>query len=74
LYREETTKEIEVKPTITLKHQEYDSARVLKANYGIYYPTLVKWAQSGVLPEPIKVGRFVYYNREAVENHLLGEK
>jgi predicted DNA-binding transcriptional regulator AlpA len=63
-----------VKATITLKAQAYDSARVLKKKYGIYYPTLVKWAQTGILPEPVKIGRFVYYNREAVENYLLGVK
>ena len=61
-----------MKTTISLKGQEYDSANTITKKYGISYVTLYKWTKQGVVPHPVKLGRRNYYNREAIENRLLG--
>jgi predicted DNA-binding transcriptional regulator AlpA len=61
-----------MKTTISLKGHEYDSASAIIEKYGISYMTLYKWTKEGVLPHPVKLGRRNYYNRQAIENRLLG--
>jgi predicted site-specific integrase-resolvase len=61
-----------MKATISLKGQQYDSASTIIEKYGISYMTLYNWTREGVVPHPVKVGRRNYYNREAIENRLLG--
>jgi predicted site-specific integrase-resolvase len=61
-----------MKTTISLKGEEYDSTTVIIEKYGISYMTLYKWTKEGVVPHPVKLGRRNYYNREAIENRLLG--
>jgi predicted site-specific integrase-resolvase len=63
-----------MKTTISLKGQEYDSASTIIEKYGISYMTLYKWTKEGVGPPAVKLGRRNYYNREAIENRLLGFK
>ena len=62
-----------MKSTITIKGKIYDSGPSIVDKYGISYTTLIKWAERGVLPPPAKLGRKKFYEREAVENRLLGE-
>jgi predicted DNA-binding transcriptional regulator AlpA len=61
-----------MKATIVLRGQDYDNATTITDKYGITYMTLYKWTKAGLLPQPVKLGRRVFYNRQAVENHLLG--
>jgi predicted site-specific integrase-resolvase len=61
-----------MKPTIILKGQEYDNTTAIIDKYGITYMTLYKWTKEGVVPTPVKLGRRNYYNREAIEDRLLG--
>jgi predicted DNA-binding transcriptional regulator AlpA len=63
-----------MKETIVLRGQEYDNSSTITDKYGITYMTLYKWTKAGLLPQPVKLGRRVFYNRQAVENHLLGSE
>jgi predicted DNA-binding transcriptional regulator AlpA len=63
-----------MKVTIVLKGQEYDNSTAIADKYGITYMTLYKWTKAGLLPQPVKLGRRVFYNRQAVENYLLGSE
>ena len=61
-----------MKSTIILRGQEYDNSKTIQEQYGIRDMTLTRWSKLGVLPRPVRVGRFVYYNRMTVEEYLLG--
>jgi hypothetical protein len=52
-----------MKTTITIRYKEYDSANAIKERYGITYLTLLSWTRRGVLPEPIRIAKRVYYDR-----------
>jgi predicted site-specific integrase-resolvase len=60
-----------MKTTITLKGRNYDSANTIRDRYGITYLTLLNWTKNGVLPEPIRLNKRVYYDTGALEDRLL---
>jgi predicted site-specific integrase-resolvase len=60
-----------MKPTIILQDQVYDSAATVVEKLGIRPLTLTRWTKKGKLPQPVKLGQRLYYNRRAVEDTLL---
>ena len=65
---ESTREEIdEMKETLILRGQTFDSARVIQERYGLSAMSLVRWCRSGFLPKPIRLGRLRYYPREEID-------
>ena len=63
-----------MKKSITLQGKTYDPGEVLIARYGISAMTLWRWTKRGLLPRPIKLGRFRYFARDEVEARLSGSE
>jgi hypothetical protein len=52
----------------TIRGIEYVSPAILMERYGVTYLTLRSWTN---MPEPLRIGRRLYYDREAVEDRIL---
>jgi len=60
-----------MKNTIIICGQAYDNAATLTEQIGVTPLTLSRWSKSGKLPQPIKIGNKLYFNRQLVEEYLL---
>jgi predicted site-specific integrase-resolvase len=59
-----------MKNIVTLQNREYVSRKVVLDLFGIEYLTLMRWDKNGVLPDPIKLGKRLYYDRDELERRL----
>ena len=62
-----------MKESIQLRGRNYDSAEVLVERYGVTYATISNWQKAGKLPKPVRLGGRTFYDRDMVENHILGQ-
>jgi predicted site-specific integrase-resolvase len=60
-----------MKNTVILAGREYVSQKVLMDELGITLMTLRHWRETGVVPEPIKLGQRNYYDRARVHEQLV---
>jgi predicted DNA-binding transcriptional regulator AlpA len=56
--------------TIELQGVIYDTGQIIIERYGISAMTLWRWTKRGLLPQPIRIGRTKYYERQEVEARL----
>ena len=47
--------------------KQFDCTALLAKRYGISPMTVGKWVKRGLLPEPLRLGRRSYFDRERVE-------
>jgi DNA-binding transcriptional MerR regulator len=60
-----------MKDSIEIGGRNYESTKQLRNRLGITYQTLLVWTQNGTLPEPIKLGTRVFYDKELVDRQIL---
>ncbi len=60
-----------------LQQQGYLTVREMALELGISLPTLWKWTVKKIIPNPEKLGGFVYYDKQQILdflNHKKGNK
>lgn len=57
--------------TIEIDGTLFETNGSLVRRLGISRMTLRRWAKAGILPPPIRIGRFHYYERNAVHAGLI---
>jgi len=60
-----------VRDFIEIADRQYESTKLLRERFGITCQTLLTWTQNGTLPEPIKLGTRVFYDKELVDQQIL---
>ena len=61
-----------MKDTITLQDRTFDCTKLVQQRFGLDPQTLRKWAKHNIIPAPLRLGNKCFYDRDAVENRLLG--
>jgi predicted DNA-binding transcriptional regulator AlpA len=59
-----------MKSKIDIQNRAYVSAAIIIAEYGISAPTFYRWLKRGLLPQPVKLGPFRYYDKAETEARL----
>jgi predicted DNA-binding transcriptional regulator AlpA len=62
---------MKTKETITIDGRDYDSRRLVQQTWGINESTIARLTKKKQWPAPLKLGNRYYYERRAVETHLL---
>jgi hypothetical protein len=63
-----------MKDTIILNGRAFDGTSMVAQRLGIVGPTLKKMVDNNIVPKPVKVGNKNYYDRKAIETHILATR
>lgn len=60
-----------MKDCVVLGGREFNSAKKVEQDLGIDHKTRKKWIEAGSLPQPVRLGNRMYFDRAALENKIL---
>jgi len=60
-----------MKSVMEIDGKEYIGLSLLRDELGISWQTFYRWQRQGLIPPPIAIGRYRFYNRDDVWSQLL---
>jgi predicted site-specific integrase-resolvase len=60
-----------MKDCVVLGGREFNSAKKVEQDLGIDHKTRKKWIEAGSLPQPVRLGNRMYFDRAVLENKIL---